>query len=564
MPGVLDPKRTLEKPAIGFTARDLNDLDRALQRESMRRLHRSHHAFTKAMWPVIEPGREFIDNWHLHAVSDCLEQVHQGAIKFLIINIPPRHMKSIGVSVTFCPWEWGPMKQPHQRYIYASYANTLAIRDSLKSRRIIQSPLYQLLYGDRFSLSGDQNAKVRFENSMTGYRIATSVGGIGTGEGGDRVIVDDPHNVAEAESEVVRETTVEWWTQSMSTRINDARTGAHIIVMQRVHESDLTGYELKEHAEDFKAKIGEAVHLMLPARFEKSRKCSVYVNKKLFFEDPRKAEGEILWPARFDDRFLSGLEKSLGSYGAAGQLQQRPAPIGGGIIKTSYFKKWPTNKETPDFTYILQSLDTAFTEKTTNDPTAFQAWGLFENLDTKRTECMLLDAWEDHIAYPALRKKTLEAWKDLYGGRLDALSGLPDHLHPPRRADQMLIEEKGSGLSLRQDIRQAGVPAAAYNPGHADKVARAHMAAPFVELGIFWIPESRKEPGEFTKWARPMLKHFEDFPNGEHDDHVDAFTQTVLWFRNNDLLKLPQVIPDEPKDRDYYNERKMRRNPYGV
>ena len=165
--------------------------------------------FIKQAWPIIEPGTPYKHGWHIDAICDHLEAVTNGDIKRLLINIPPRHMKSILVSVMWPVWEW--VQMPHLRYVYSSYAYALSTRDSVKSRRLIQSQWYQRRWGDKFAILGDQNEKVRYENDKHGFRLATSVTGLGTGEGGDRIVVDDPHNVREAESDVQRSGVLMWW-----------------------------------------------------------------------------------------------------------------------------------------------------------------------------------------------------------------------------------------------------------------------------------------------------------------------------------------------------------------
>ena len=198
---------------------------------------------------------------------------------------------------------------------------SLSIRASLKCRRLVESPWYQANWGDRFQLTGDQNAKQRFENNKSGYRLATSVGGTATGEGGDRIVVDDPHNVNEAESELVRRGVLEWWDQVMSTRLNDPKRGTKVIVMQRVHEADLAGHVLTQ---------GGYEHLCLPAEYEGPTRCTV-----IGWSDPRDEPGQLLWAERFGPDEIQALKRSMGSYAAAGQLQQRPAPAEGGASSSA-------------------------------------------------------------------------------------------------------------------------------------------------------------------------------------------------------------------------------------
>ena len=285
---------------------------------------RSFREFVRQAWSIIEPLTPFVPGWHIDAIIDYLEAVTRGEIRNLLINVPPRHMKSLLVSVLWPAWEW--IQHPQRRWLFSSYASSLSIRDSVKCRMLIESPWYQSFWGDRYALAGDQNTKTRFDNNRSGYRIATSVGGAATGEGGDRIVCDDPHNVQEAESDSIRQATVEWFNVVMSTRVNDPRTAAKVVVMQRCHQKDLSGHLLEQ---------GGWEHLCLPAEYEDPpRVISVR------FPDPRVVPGELLWAERFGAEEIANLKVSLGSYAAAGQLQQRPSPAGGGMIKRPWFRFW--------------------------------------------------------------------------------------------------------------------------------------------------------------------------------------------------------------------------------
>jgi len=282
--------------------------------------------FIKQAWHIVEPKNDLIWGWHLDAICEHLMAVTNHQIQNLIINIPPRHTKSISASVMWPAWEW--TKRPETRWLYSSYAEALSIRDSRKCRNVIQSNWYQQRWGDKFEIVTDQNQKVRFDNDKTGYRIATSVGGVGTGEGGSRIVSDDPHNIKEAESEAVRGGTILWWDESMSTRLDNPKTGSKVIIMQRTHEADLSGHVLEKE-------IGY-VHLCLPARYELERK-KLFTKTPLSFKDPRTKEGEPLCPERYGEKELEKLEKELGTYATAGQLQQRPHPRGGGLFEVANF-----------------------------------------------------------------------------------------------------------------------------------------------------------------------------------------------------------------------------------
>jgi hypothetical protein len=213
--------------------------------------------FSRQAWHVLEPATPYVHGWHIDAMCRHLEAVSKGWIRNLLINIPPRHMKSLSVAVFWPCWEW--TTRPHRRWIFTSYAEPLSIRDSVKCRRLIQSPWYQRNWGDRFQLTGDQNEKRRYDNTATGVRIAAGVRGTIIGEGGDVLVGDDPNNVKERESEAAREEVNQWWDEVMSTRGNDPKTVAKVVVQQRSHEYDLSGHLLER---------GSWEHLCLPAEYE--------------------------------------------------------------------------------------------------------------------------------------------------------------------------------------------------------------------------------------------------------------------------------------------------------
>ena len=306
----------------------ISNPEEALQQLDKLEAERSLLEFIKLMWPVLEPGRQFVDGWAVHAICEHLQAVTEGHIRKLLINVPPGCMKSMTTNVFFPAWEWGPQNLPSMRYVGASYSQDLTVRDNRRCRALLTSPQYQKNWGDRVKLLPEQNAKVRFDTTETGFKIATSVGGVGTGERGDRFIIDDPHNIKESESEARRESALQWFTEVVPTRINDAMTSAIIVIMQRVHERDISGLIL--------AKELGYTHLCLPMEYEPERHCTTHIG----FSDPRTIDGELLWADRFPKKYLEeDLKPSLrawgGSYAEAGQLQQRPVPRGGGMFQRS-------------------------------------------------------------------------------------------------------------------------------------------------------------------------------------------------------------------------------------
>lgn len=225
-----------------------------------------------------------------------------------------------------------------------------------------------------------------------------------------------------------------------------------------------------------------------------------------------------------------------------------------GIVKRSWFKKWPAYKELPFFHYIIQSYDGAYTEKTHNDPTACTVWGVFE--DENKTFCvMLLDAWHDFLAYPDLRARVAKEFKAKYGGYEN------DPHNPGQSPDLVLIEEKGSGISLIQDLNRTNVPVRGYNPGRMDKVQRLHAVSHLVANGRVYLLESRRVSGEVVTWATDFLSEVCVFPLSLHDDYTDTFSQMLSLLRDQSWLTIDtKEIEDRFADDD--KPTRERRNPY--
>jgi len=507
---------------------------------------RSLHEFVKQAWPWVEGGREFVDGWHLGCIAEHLEATYRGEIRNLLVNVPPRFCKSTLVSVMFPAWVW--LQNPSLQFLYVSYALNLSMRDSVRCRRVIESPWYQSRWGSQFQLQGDQSTKIRFDNTRLGYRIATSVDGTLTGEGGDFLICDDPNNIRDERSETSFKSAIEWFTQVFSTRMNDPKTGRKIVIQQRAGEEDISGHILANEKEDW-------IHLCLPFEFEPERRCRTVAlpsTKGKPWEDPRTKAGELLWPERMGIPEMKALKKALKSEMAvAGQLQQRPAPAEGGIIKRDWFKLWPAQKPFPAFEYIVQSYDTAFTEAALNDPSACTTWGIFPS--EGKWCAMLLDCWEDWLDYPSLRRRAIEEASSLYGD-------------PPRAIDMVLIENKASGPILKTDMALAGLPVKLYNPGKADKIQRTHMVSHLIQNGLIYLPESDKEErrGRVRTWVEPFVDQVAMFPNGRHDDMHDTMTQTLLVLKDMRLLEGESVPYGEEEDLYEPWEKEGSTNPYAV
>src|SRR6266852_6908402 len=347
--------------------------------------------FCEYVWPVVEPAIPFIKGWAIEAIAEHLQAVSDGHIKRLLMNVPPGFTKSLMTDVFWPAWEWGPRNQPWLRYICASYSNHLTERDNMRCRNIVTSDRYQNMWGNRFKISNEQFTKIKFANNQTGWKLATSVGGIGVGERGDRFIIDDPNNTMDMESEQVRATTNMWFTEVVPDRLNSLKDSVIVIIQQRLHEDDVSGIALSRE-------MG-FTHLMIPVKHDPQRHCVTNLGGKIW-EDPRTEDEELAWVERFPEEVCDNLERDTGPYAWAGQYLQSPAPRGGAILKDEFWQLWEANIF-PPFEFVVASLDTAFTEKEENDPSAMTIWGLFRD-ESGNPKIMLMYAWEERLQFNEL------------------------------------------------------------------------------------------------------------------------------------------------------------------
>lgn len=508
---------------------DLSSIDLQRQLEALDRVdcEESLYLFLTHAWKYIDAS-PWKDGWPIEAVAEHLQAVCDGDIKRLIVNIPPRHGKSTITSVAFPAWVWAqqersPTSGPGVQFLMASYANQLVLRDSVKCRRLIESPWYQRMWGDRFKLNSDQNTKSRFSNDQGGERLITSVGAAVTGEGGSVIVIDDPNSASEAFSEATIESTKEWWDGTMSTRLNDMKTGAYIIIQQRLAEDDLTGHVLEKEADGW-------THLCLPMRYEPDRSFVTNIG----WEDPRTRDGELLWPDRFGEDEVKKLERALGPFMAAGQLQQRPEPAGGGVIKRDWWKLWE-ERSFPPMDYIIASLDTAYTTKTNNDYSALSIWGVFTTdanavanrildaegrpmyFDRQQSEfaprLMLMHAWQERLEFHDLVEKVAKTCKAL-------------------KVDKLLVENKAAGISVSQELRRLygyeGFAVQLSDPKSMDKLARLYSVQHLFADGMVYAPDK--------EWAEMVITQVGQFPKGKHDDLVDTVSMSIRHLRDIGLL----------------------------
>ena len=526
--------------------------------------------FVRNAWPIVEPGSPFVHGWHLDAMAMHLEAIYEGDINRLLINVPPGAMKSLMTTVFFPAYLWGPKNEPHLRFICASHSQSLAIRDSTRMRRLVQSDWYQELWGDRVILTGDQNSKIKFENTKFGFREALASGSI-TGSRGDYVLIDDPHSVESASSEQQRLTTKDWFLEAVPTRLNNPKNSAIVVIMQRLHQEDVSGIILEKN-------LGYE-HLMLPMEFDENRKCITSIG----FEDPRSEEGELLFPQRFPRDVVERDKQVMGPWASAGQFQQAPTPRGGGIIKREYWQLYddaeamaqglPGAHKYPVMDYIVASLDPAYTTKQENDPSALTIWGVWQRggqsarrilgrsgevvdyLDDRDTiPClMLMHAWAKRLPIHGPEMFRMEGETDsMFNIRKQENWGLVEHVISTCQkynVDTLLIESKASGISVAQEIQRLNRTSTwnvqLINPGNADKVSRVYAIQPIFSNGSVYAPDK--------DWADKVITEAEVFPRGKHDDLVDSTAMAIKYLRERNLLQRPEEIIAQIKDQLVYS-----------
>lgn len=420
----------------------------------------------------------------MDAVCEHMQALATGGIPSnrLLINVPPGTSKSTLVGVMYSAWLWGPGCQPYHRYIGAAHEQGLAVRDNRMTRELINSAWYQRLWP--LKLQGDQNEKLYFENERRGFRQACAVASM-TGRRGHTIGLDDPLSPEKAHSDVEREKAIRVLSETIPTRLNDPATSAIVIVMQRLHERDPSGYVLSSN-------LGYE-HLMIPMEFEPARRSHTCIG----WTDPRQTEGELLFPERFPENVVERDKKALGAYAWAGQMQQRPAPVGGGILKDEW---WQYYTAPPALEYRTVYADTAQKTGTQNDYSVIQCWG-----KSRGGQAVLLDQIRGKWEAPELLVQARAFWAK--------------HKPGPAPLRAFKVEDKVSGTGLIQTLKREGIPMLAIQRDR-DKVTRAYDAAPMIESGNVLLPRD-------APWLSDLLAEATTFPNGAHDDQLDPLFDAV-------------------------------------
>lgn len=499
-------------------------------------------------WPIIDPGTPLVWGYPLEAICDHLQAVDEGHIRRLLITVFPGSTKSTATDVAYTAWAW--LRRPFLRFISASYSEKLTYRDNDRCRRIIASDWYQRRWGDRYQLVAP-NRPDKFENDQTGWALATSVGGQLLGHRADVIKLDDP-NSPKVESEQVRKTTNRWFNEVVPTRLNNPETSAIILIQQRMHLEDCAGTALGQDNTEW-------VHLNIPMEYEprpyvngwgEDGKIHTYFDIEaeevgdaaVFYRDWRTEPGELAWPERFSRRVVDDLKGVLGPAMAAAQLQQRPIPRGGAIIKQDWWQPWP-EEPFPPLEFLLASVDTAYTEDTRNDPSAMTYWGVNHD-EFGNPRIFLLWAWQDWLELHDLVTRIIDTCQ-IDKREVKDDKGMPLPRFPVHK---VLIEAKASGISVAQEIARLLNVRATFGvdllPATKDKTARLTSVEHVWASGIIYSHD--------RKWADAVIQQCASVPYTTNDHLADSAAQAIRWLRDCGYAPEKELVAEQyAADRAY-------------
>src|SRR6478672_8709356 len=440
--------------------------------------------FAQHCFCELNPQAAFLPNWHIEVIAAKLAAVRAGRIRRLIINLPPRHLKSLLASIAFPAWCLG--HDPSAQILCVSYAQDLADKLARDCRSIMTSPWYRQIFPTR--LAPHRQAVQEFITTCQGYRLATSTGGVLTGRGADIILIDDPLKPEEALSEAQRQTANDWYDHTLYSRQNDKRRSAIVMIMQRLHEDDPVGHVLAQEP-------WEVLSFPAIAEADEMHQIETIWGPRCF----RRRQGEALHLGREPLEILDRIRRTIGEYNFAGQYQQSPAPLGGGLVKAVWFKRYRKDELPERFNRIVQSWDTANKATELSDFSVCTTWGV------RGKDLFLLDLFRRRLEYPALKRAVREQ-QSLF------------------RANEVLIEDKASGTQLIQELIADGCHGVTRYQPTTDKIMRLHAQTAMIENGFVHIPES-------APWVAEYLHELTVFPKGKHDDQADSTAQFLEWFK---------------------------------
>ncbi|MGU3340924.1 phage terminase large subunit [Methylobacterium mesophilicum] len=468
------------------TSRSTGAFEQALLREG---LQRDLVTFTHRCFQTVVPGERFASNWHLDAIAHKLDEVRRGTIRRLIIAMPPRSLKSVCVSVALPAFVLG--HDPARKIICVSYSEGLAGKHADDCRRVMTSEWYQALFPDTRIARSTASEIV---TTRRGVRLTTSVGGTLTGRGGNLIIVDDPIKAQDAMSEPAREEVKSWFSSTLLSRLDNKETDAIVVVMQRVHVDDLAGHLIA---------AGGWEVLTLPAIAEVDE-CVALGRGRVH----HRRAGDALQPTRESAATLEALRAEIGSLAFSAQYQQAPVPAEGNLIRREWLRFYDDPPERRPGDVLLLSWDTAMKASETADYSVCTVWLIRDDAH------LLLDLVRERLDFPDLKRRAIA-------------------LYERWRAQITLVEDKGSGTSLLQELRALNLPAIAFQPS-GDKVMRMHAQSVQFEAGSVYLPR-------VASWFDDLLSELLAFPAGRHDDQVDSISQALEWAAARRSLPVPRI-----------------------
>jgi predicted phage terminase large subunit-like protein len=434
-------------------------------------------SFVRKVFHVLNPADDFLMNWHICAIAHYLKQVWIGEIKRLIITLPPKSLKSMMCSVAWPAYVLG--HDPSKRFIVASYSADLAIKLSNDFRRVINSAEYHGIF-PWMGISPIKNTQTEVVTTLNGFRLGTSVDGTLTGRGGDIIIIDEPIAALAALSQKSRQHVVDWYFNTLLSRLDDKRNGAIVLVMQRLHDDDLAGVLLRG--------LDNWTVLSLPAISEQDEEIPIGNGQV-----PFRRAGDVLHPERESRELLDALRAQYGAEIFSAQYLQRPLPLGGAMIKRIWVLRYD---RLPNSGRIIQSWDVANKQGEENDYSVCTTWLIHQN------RYYLIHVLRDRFDYPSLRTKVLDQAK----------------LH---KASEILIEDAGFGTALIQELKNRGFSITAIKPEFDKKIRMAIQSAKFQNGQVFFPKEA--------PWLRDLEDELFAFPNSRHDDQVDSISQALAY-----------------------------------
>jgi predicted phage terminase large subunit-like protein len=498
------PPETISRELTGIRSQRQQRATDRVREEQAKKGSLSLGSFIREAWSILEPGQPYVHGWHVDAIAEHLQAVTDGSIRQLLINVPPGSMKSLQTSVFWPAYEWGPLNRAELRYVSTSHSETFSTRDSRKMRDLVRSEWFQSLWPHvRLVREGETS----FANDRHGFREAMPYTKM-TGARGDRLIVDDPQAALEAESEADRKRALRTFRETVPLRINDAKTSAIVIIMQRLNDQDVSCAAIE----------AGYVHLMLPMEYEPERRCRTVLGfdklgKPRIFQDPRSRDGDLLFPARFSREYVDEIKRTMGSYAVAGQLQQRPVPREGGLFKAAWFPPERYLTSAPANTIWCRHWDLAATE---GESAAYTAGVKLGRTTDGR-----------YIVGHVLRFRA-------------GPGAVQERIVATARADGY-----GVTISIPQDPGAAGKVQAyelvkalagftAYSsPETGDKTQRATPVAVQAEIGNLFIMEG--------EWNAAFMDELLLFPGSKHKDQVDALAGAFA--RLTMVADVPLVLP---------------------